>query len=461
MTVGDDFQEQLITFGAMDTLSDEDHDHSGQSVTQHCKSYVFTLQNGDNRGRKLRIIDTPGIGDVRGLAQNEINMQHILSFINNLTHLNAVCILMKPNNACLTIFFRSCFMQLFDLLGENARDKIIFCFTNARSTLYSPGNTGPLVKQLLESLPVKNVSFINNNTFFFDNRSFRYLEAIQNGINFSKSQEEECKDSWNRSSSESKRFVDYISTRMTTSLVSGECRSITDAQLKILAMIRPMLETMRNVLRNIVLWNAGSRTISVELRPRIIKDSTATCLICPRLFLQVDDFWINADAVHVFHNKCRTCACRPGDHYSIDYQLEYKLCHHPECISDKEMTKMLDALCQTSAEFAHFLVESADTSRTDLFLTGIERMIKEEDDICKTKTPCQRNVDLLNHLKQLKVKYEQARKKLLVEKEHIQLSNIYDKIQMVSEYPMIKSQMAAVKEWHKYMIKYYEYEVPT
>src|SRR5262249_8095911 len=34
MTFGDDFQERTIRFGAMDTFSNEDHDHPGQSVTQ-------------------------------------------------------------------------------------------------------------------------------------------------------------------------------------------------------------------------------------------------------------------------------------------------------------------------------------------------------------------------------------------------------------------------------------------
>jgi hypothetical protein len=460
MTVGDDFEEHAVNFGEIDTFSNEYHNQSGQSVTQHCKSYVFTLKDGDN-GRKLCIIDTPGIGDVRGLAQDDINMQHILSYINNLKHLNAVCILMKPNNTRLTIFFRSCFMQLFDLLGENARDKIIFCFTNSRSTFYTPGNTAPLVKELLKSLPIENIPFTKNNTFCFDSESFRYLVAIQNGVTFIKSEESDYKDSWNKSASESKRFLQYIRSKMSAFLVIGECKSMKDAQLKINLMIRPILEAMRNILRNIVLLEPRSCLVSIELCPRRIKDSMAICLTCQRQFLQIGDFWITTDSLHVFHNKCRSCECRPSDHYSIDYQLEYKLSSYATNASYENLIKMVHDLCQTSAEFAHFLVEITDSSRNDLFLSGIERMIEEEDDICKSKTPCQRNLALLNHLKQLKNDYEQVRKTLSAEKENFHLPNIYNKIQQTSEYPTIKSQMAAVKEWHKYMIKYYEYEVPT
>ncbi|CAF4270827.1 unnamed protein product, partial [Rotaria magnacalcarata] len=107
IAIGDNFTEHAIKHEGEDTLSNEDHDDLGRSVTQHCKSYVFTLKDGKNRRQKLRIIDTPGIGDTQGSNQDDKNMQHVLSYINNLTHLNAICILLKPNNSRLTVFFRS------------------------------------------------------------------------------------------------------------------------------------------------------------------------------------------------------------------------------------------------------------------------------------------------------------------------------------------------------------------
>jgi hypothetical protein len=368
---------------------------------------------------------------------------------------------MKPNNSRLNIFFRSCFTQLFDLLGENAGDKIIFCFTNSRATFYTPGNTGPLVKNLLESLPIKNVSFTKQNTFCFDSESFRYLVAIRNNIEFSPSEEKDYKDSWEKSSTESKRFLEYIRTKMTLPLFPGESESMKDAQLKITIMIRPILEAMRNILRNIVLRNTGSRTISIELRPRTITDPAGICLTCPRQYLQVGDFWITCDSLHFFRNNCRTCQCSPNDHYPIDYQLEYKLCRDPISGSDKEIGKMVDDLCQASADFGYFLVRARDTSQNDLFLVGIERMIKEEGDICKSKSSSQLNSNLIKSLEQLKMKYAEMRKKLLAKKEEIQLWEIYEKIQDVSKHEMIKRQISAAKEWHKLMIKLYEDEVPV
>jgi hypothetical protein len=127
MTVGDNFDERIVKFGAVDDSKNEDFDHPGQSVTQHCKSYIFHL----NDGKKLCIIDTPGFGDTRGLDQDDRNMQNILEYINNLDHLNAICFLLKPNTSRLNIFFRSCLTQILDLLGPNICKNLTFCFTNS------------------------------------------------------------------------------------------------------------------------------------------------------------------------------------------------------------------------------------------------------------------------------------------------------------------------------------------
>ncbi|CAF2858029.1 unnamed protein product [Rotaria sp. Silwood2] len=57
MTIGDNFEECIVKFGEVDNFNNENFNTIGQSVTQHCKSYVFALNNGNER--KVRIIDTP------------------------------------------------------------------------------------------------------------------------------------------------------------------------------------------------------------------------------------------------------------------------------------------------------------------------------------------------------------------------------------------------------------------
>ncbi|CAF3137444.1 unnamed protein product [Rotaria sp. Silwood2] len=462
LTTGDNFKEEQIKFEGEGDLYIENFENVGESVTQHCKSYIFTVKDGENRARKLRIVDTPGIGDTRGLTQDEANLQHILTFINSLSYLNAVCILLKPNNARLTGFFRSCFLQLIDMLSENICDKIIFCFTNSRPAFYTPGNTAAPLRALLESLPSKNIPFRRENTFCFDSKSFRCLVAIRQGIHFSAVEEQEYNESWIRSSKESQRLIAYISTRISTDINANKLQSMIQAQLKINLLIRPMLETMRNILRNIILCDEDSQKTFIELQPISIKIPTAIYLKCPRGFVQIGGFWCKLDSLHVVtNNKCKTCDCDASDHCLVDYDLQCKISHDLSNTLKKDLEEMLNNLCEKSAEFHHFLLRSSCNPETDEFLDGLDRMIKEEEEACNKNSPHELNMKLIQALQELKEKYKNQKKEMARRKQSIELTDIYQKITSVSEFKMIASQISAIHEWHKEMIKYYQHEVST
>jgi GTP-binding protein EngB required for normal cell division len=208
ITVGNNFDEHIVKFGDVDDSNNEDFEHPGQSVTQHCKSYVFNLDR--NHRQKVCIIDTPGFGDTRGIDQDDYNMAHILEYIRDLSHLDAICFLLKPNQSRLNIFYRSCLTQLSSFRKSNSCANILFCFTNARSTFYTPGDTAPLLRTMLKSLPMADINFKKENTFCFDSESFRYLVALQNGISFDDLQREEYEMSWTKSVSEANRLVHYL-----------------------------------------------------------------------------------------------------------------------------------------------------------------------------------------------------------------------------------------------------------
>jgi GTP-binding protein EngB required for normal cell division len=218
-----DFNEITIRFGNPDP--NELHNDQGQSVTQQCKSYSIPT----NHHTKLNIIDTPGIGDTRGLKQDKINIQDISSFVQKLSHLNAICILLKPNVERLHASFRLYLMQLFNILHPNMRKNIIFCFTNARSTLYMPGNTVPLLDELLKQLPGDRVVFNNSNTFCFDSESFRFLAATKQGIKFSEQQDREYQQSWVKSATETDRFYKYIQS-LKTCWINTNAKLIQEAE---------------------------------------------------------------------------------------------------------------------------------------------------------------------------------------------------------------------------------------
>ena len=209
LTVGHHFDERIVTFGEQDSSRNENFNDRGQSVTQQCRSYTFDLPS--NPRKHICIIDTPGFGDTRGIDQDQINIKHISDYISQLSHIDAICFLLKPNESRMNIFFRLCFTQLFSLLGLNTYRNLIFCFTETASTFYTMGDTVLTLRKILRILNTTGeVKMEKKNTFCFDNEAFRYLVARQNGIDFSKEEQEEYENSWKISVNESSRLLNTI-----------------------------------------------------------------------------------------------------------------------------------------------------------------------------------------------------------------------------------------------------------
>mgnify|MGYP001034389244 FL=1 len=442
LTTGDNFDEKIIKFGEIDSLNNENFNDIGQSVTQHCKSYVFNIGKSD---KKLRIIDTPGFGDTRGLEQDDQNIEHILHYVNNLSHLNAICFLFKPNSQRLNICFRTCFNQIFSFLDPSAKKNIIFCFTNGRSTFYTPGDTAPLLKTMLNSLSIKDIPFGKENAFCFDSEAFRYLVALRNDIPFSDAAEREYQQSWSVSVKESERFVNYIAKQTAIDLTNREWQSVKHAQFQILYMIRPLLETIRNILRNIIICENNKTTQFIELCAKSVCPKTTHCHSCKEEPKLVGDFWILHYRMHeIQDNKC-TCSCSPDKHIRVNYTLEYRMVRNISDYKKEELTKILEILCTVSAKFANFLGYSKD----DPFTIGLERMIDEEKYILEKHNQAHFNRKLLDKLQELKYQSNH---------EHITLVDIYEMIEQINKYPMIAEQMKAVKETQTKMMNQYEYE---
>lgn len=176
----DDYNEKQVVLGE----DKNENFETGQSSTQFPKAHVISFEN---KQPKVRIIDTPGIGDTGGIEQDKKNLQNLLDYISQYEHLHAICILLKPNNARLGVLFNYVLKELLSNLHKKAVDNIIFCFTNSRGTFYRPGDTYPNLKKLLndiEQVSKVKVPISRDNTFFFDNESFRFLAALQHKVSF-------------------------------------------------------------------------------------------------------------------------------------------------------------------------------------------------------------------------------------------------------------------------------------
>ena len=243
----DTFDEEQIILGEED--ENDRFCENGESATQQCRSYVFPIGS-----RNLRFIDTPGISDTRGLEQDMKNFQEILSYIAQYEHLNAVCILLKPNEERLNVLFRFCVNELLRHLHNEAKENLIFVFTNARTTFFSPGST----KKLLEGLLNKHrdeqkvtIPFSRRNTFLFDNEPFRYLAIRKKGIQLFENQTDSYTKSWNHSVQECGRLMEYILTRPLHAI--SNTISLNEAEQLIRKLPRPIAETAKLIEDNIQL----------------------------------------------------------------------------------------------------------------------------------------------------------------------------------------------------------------
>ena len=455
MTSGDNFDETVIKFGEVENPDNEDFNDNGQSVTQHCKSYVFDLKNSE---KKLRIIDTPGFGDTRGLKQDDYNMEHILHYVNNLTHLNALCFLLKPNSSRLNILFRTCFIELFSFLSPAARNNVIFCFTNSRSTFYAPGDTAPLLKQMLASSSIEGIHFGKENCFCFDSESFRYLVALRSGIEISGLNREEYEKSWSISVKQSNRFIDYIDNNLSAYKMDNGWQSIKNAQFQITYMIRPILETIRNILQNIILNNNKLNDQFIQLSANSVYHKAMQCLSCKIEPESIGSFWILPIDPHDIEDDACTCSCSVEQHIRLDYIPEYECVEAASDCRKYLSNKALRILCDVCAVFSYFLMHTHYSTKEDRFLIGIEQIIQQEIYICKTQKEAYLNQILLEELNKIKNHHTKRMNELVAKNKCAELSEIYDHINTISEHKVLARQMAAVKETQRRMMEQYESE---
>lgn len=106
---------------------------TGASATQAVKTYNFYINTGKTL---VRLIDTPGMGDTRGIQADDENCENILNYISRLHELHAICYLTKPQQSRSTVYFQYCVSQILSRLEKSACKNIVFAFTHSRGKQY-------------------------------------------------------------------------------------------------------------------------------------------------------------------------------------------------------------------------------------------------------------------------------------------------------------------------------------
>ena len=453
LTIGDQFDEFIVKYGNVD--SNEDHEHQGQSVTQHCKSYLFDL----NDQFSLRLIDTPGIGDTRGIAQDVKNIDHILTYINTLPHLNAVCLLLKPNASRLNVFFRSCINQLLTYLTPIGFTNIIFCFTNARSTFYTPGDTGRLLREMLNQEHLSDIPFQKQNTFCFDSESFRYLAARRCQIDFDDYQKVECRNSWNTSVKESIRLLDFIQTRQPYNL--QEYQSPRKVVLDITMFARSFMETLRLIVYNWKITEAklvfnqmilSSNPLAMEL-----------CTHCAQANLrEVGPFWITQyrpAAVKTAGNEHRLCPL-VKNHFPIEAVVQHEFASEGAGLRIEQWQSSFHNFLLKCDRIQHFLRQQGPHADVDPFEPIIARFVEEEQEISQIRninSNMNRRVrEVLQSIRQIR---ERNSQQLFETDERLSVRDVYRIIDELIRIPTVKVLIDSIKRSRELIMKTQEQKI--
>ena len=160
----EDGEEVDISFG-----SDENEVFkTGDSATQFPQEYIF-----ESDTERFHLIDTPGIGDSRGIDQDKKNFANTLDFLQCFDKISAVVVLLETNHGRFTVTLKFFVLELLTHLHKSLVSNIMFAFTNSRATFYRPGDTLSTLKMILREERI-SIDVPKENYFCFDNEAFRY-----------------------------------------------------------------------------------------------------------------------------------------------------------------------------------------------------------------------------------------------------------------------------------------------
>jgi len=230
----------VIEYGSSE---DENNSSLGESATQ--RTIVHAVLIGETM---VRLIDTPGIGDTRGVDQDKKNMEDILATLAQYPKIHGILILIPPNRSRLSIMFQFCIKELLTHLHRNAARNMVFGFTNTGPD-NKPGDSFPTLNTTISKFKEANLQLVPRTVYCFESESFRYLAAFKKG--FDMGRHEGNASSWQKSVKECGRLIDYfqsISPHLVESTIS-----LNQARQIVLQLARPMANITEIIEDTIVL----------------------------------------------------------------------------------------------------------------------------------------------------------------------------------------------------------------
>lgn len=166
------------------------------SQTQSCNEYKFT--NPNNRNVSITFVDTPGLGDTRGAAQDEINMKMILDIAatcecNNT--LSGIIFVIRGSEKRASLTIKTITTILNCSLPDTMFDDIVVIFTMSPTPSYA---------REAEALVPFHVK--TQNKFYFDNPMFE-VQSVRSMVEYERIHYTSC---WDRTMSQMADIVNTV-----------------------------------------------------------------------------------------------------------------------------------------------------------------------------------------------------------------------------------------------------------
>ncbi|CAH0545943.1 unnamed protein product [Brassicogethes aeneus] len=231
--------------------------HKGVSATQDFRTYSFQIWNGLVT---IRIIDTPGLGDFRGPAEDNKTIENILNYIGKRFELHAICFVLKPLTKPLHPSMLNYMKALILNLNPKVTSNFVFAFTHTRESFYSMGHSEGFMSEAFDLLekwfPGAKVPF-RDNVFCFENEPFIQLITNKNYIVLRDEVGQLNSESWTISCNQAWKFIHYIvgnyATAPLTPFEMLEKTTINDVRRILNILTQPLVDNAQYLIINIAL----------------------------------------------------------------------------------------------------------------------------------------------------------------------------------------------------------------
>ena len=132
----------------------------GESQTNMITSYYFNYQRDDGKDINIKVIDTPGLGDTKGVQQYNLIIKQFDQFFKTTLELDYILVIAKSSTTRWTQSTQHIFDRIQEIFGKDAKDRFILMCT------FSDRQKSLAIETLEGKFPFENYFCFNNSALY-------------------------------------------------------------------------------------------------------------------------------------------------------------------------------------------------------------------------------------------------------------------------------------------------------